>query len=139
MWRSEPSISTIDFSSSGSVAMWSSALLHGFSHDFFNGGHAVLDLAESACPQREHPFIDRLPAQLETGGAHQNQLAQFLAHLHHFVQADAALVPCRIADLASGAFARRHAVGVVLVEPRLHERLRRHGAGLLAVAADAAE
>src|SRR5580704_5663750 len=109
MWRSEPSISTVVFKRSGSVAMW---LFHGLPDHLFEGRHAVPHLPQAALAQRDHPLIDRFPAKLGTGGADENQLAQLFADFHHFVETDAALVARVVALVAAVALHRRDRGGV---------------------------
>src|SRR6202521_3406655 len=89
MWRSEPSISTTVLSKSGSDAI----LFHRFPYDLFERGHAVLHLAQPALAERDHALVDRLAAELGARGADENQLAPLLADFHHFIEADATLVP----------------------------------------------
>src|SRR4051812_39180612 len=99
MCRSEPLFSTSVCSSSGSVAM----LFHGLPRDLFDRGHAIHHLHQPAAAQRDHALVDRLAAQFQRGGADQNQLAQLLGDLHHFVETDAALVAAVVAALAAAA------------------------------------
>src|ERR1051325_3986731 len=74
MWRSDPSRSTMVFSSSGSVAISVSRrrlgpapLLDRFAHHFFDRRQPVHDFAQTAPAQRDHSFVDRLATELETG------------------------------------------------------------------------
>src|SRR5262249_25370570 len=113
-------------------------LFHRLAHDLFDGRDAVHHLAQAAPAQRDHPFVNRLAPELEARRADENQLAQLLADLHHFVQADAALVARLVALLAAGALLRRHLLRLFGREPGLNERRRRHRVVLLAVRADAA-
>src|SRR3954470_14531321 len=146
MCRSDPSISTNVFSSSGSVAItflvpscWqlvAPGLLDRFPHDLLDRREAVLDLAQAAHPEGDHPLLDRLAPQLGARGANQNQLLEFLANRHHFIEADASLVAGRIALVAAGALHRRDFVGVLGREAGLHQRLRRLRRRFLAVGAD---
>src|SRR5262245_42260068 len=105
MCRSEPFRSTVIFKSSGSVAISGFLTpnpqspvpnpyrsLDSLPDDFLDRRHTVLDLAQPAGAQRQHPLVDRLAAQLESRGADEDQLAQLLADRHHLVQADATLV-----------------------------------------------
>src|SRR3984893_5284489 len=121
MCRSEPSISTTVLSKSGSDAI----LFHRFPYDLFERGHAVLHLAQSALPERDHPLVDRLATELGARRADENQLARLLADFHHFVEADAALVAGVEAPLAPLAPHRRHGVRIVGAVAGLDQRRRR--------------
>src|SRR5262245_49913193 len=106
MWRSDPSLSTIVFSSSGNVAMFSlqgpasaGQLLDGFANHFFDRRQTFHHFSQPAAAQRDHAFVDGLAPELETGRADEDQLAQLFGHLEHFVQADAALVAGLVAAL----------------------------------------
>src|SRR5262245_34689796 len=132
MWRSDPSRSTIVFSSSGSVAITVSRLpapagahlLDRFADDFFDRRQPVHDLPQAASTQRDHSLLDRFPPEFETRRADENQLAQFFCHFKDFVQPDAALVAGLVALLAAHALHRRHGLGFFGREARLHERRR---------------
>src|SRR6202166_3121809 len=131
MWRSEPSMSTTVLSKSGSDGI----LFHRLPDDLFERGHTVLHLAQPALPERDHPLVDRLAAELRARRADENQLAQLLADFHHLVEADAALVAGLRAPLTPFAPHRRHGVRIVGVVASLYQRRRRRRVGLLAVRA----
>src|SRR5262249_11276233 len=101
MCRSDPSRSPPIFSSLGSVGIGS---FHGFAHDFFDGRDALFYFSETRLTKSDHSLVDRLAPQLESRGADENQFSQLLGHFHHFIQADAALVPGLVAPLAPHTF-----------------------------------
>src|SRR5436190_7204869 len=110
MCRSEPLLATRVWRSSGSVAIWCTgwavrepALLNRLARHFLDRRDAFHYLLQSAPAERDHAFVDRLPAQLQGRGAHQDQLAQFVGDFHDFVETDAPLVAGVVAALAAGA------------------------------------
>src|SRR4249920_3425317 len=107
MCRSEPSLSTVIFSSSGNVSIGS---LHSLAHDFFDGRDAFFYFSEAALTKCDHPFVDRFASELESGGTHENEFSQLLGHFHHLIQAYAALVPGLVALVAADAFHRSHRI-----------------------------
>src|SRR3972149_11361644 len=96
--RSDPPISSIFFSISDRLnAATVASLDHSFADDFFNGGDPGGDLDQAAAPQAEDAAFNRLLLQLEGGGPHQDQFAQLVRDLHHFVESGAALVAGAVA------------------------------------------
>src|SRR5438093_2633341 len=115
------------------------SLFHRLPHHLFDRRDAVLHLPQSAVAQRDHPVVDGFSPQLQARGADENQLAQILADLHHFVQTDAAFVAGQIAAIAADAFEWHDGVRIGRRKSGLDERRRRERRRLLAVRADAAD
>ena len=72
-----------------------------FARDFFQRRHARAHLDQSAAAQRDHAALDGLLLQFHCRGADQDQLADLVVDLHHFVQTAAALVSGVVADAAA--------------------------------------
>src|SRR5260370_10394481 len=83
---------------------------------FLDRRHAVHDLHQPAAAERDHPFVDRLAPELQRRRADEDQLAQLLGDLHHFIETHAPLVARVVAALAAGALLRAELLGLVLRE-----------------------
>src|SRR5215207_6932251 len=81
----------------------SSFSFHCLPCDFLDRRDAVDHLLQTAAPQRDHAFVDRLATELQRRRPDQNQFAEFVGHFHHFVQSDATLVTGVAALLATAA------------------------------------
>src|SRR5262245_41665142 len=60
--------------------------------DLVDGGHSLLSLGPSVEPQRDHPVVDGLAADLPGGHAAEGETANFLGDLEELVDAGAAAV-----------------------------------------------
>ena len=138
MWRSLPPISIIFFSNSLSVmpAMVASSPDYK-TVSLFHRCHACRDFDQPASPQRDHSLFDRFLFQFQGRSAHQDQLAQFVVDLHHFIQTRAPFVPALIARGASLAVINLGCFGFLGRIPGVNQRLFRHFQFFLAIHADA--
>src|SRR5215470_17406690 len=110
-------------------AMISSAfryLQHSLAQHFFHRRQTRGNFRKTASPQRNHSQFECFFLKLERRGANQNQFAQLVADLHHFVQTNAPFVPGVVARAASAAMLDLLFVGLVLVVPSVDESLLRH-------------
>src|SRR5215468_7449619 len=140
MWRSLPPISIIFLSNSLSVmpaiACSLSRLQYRLAQNLFHGCLSRGNLGEPAAAQRDHSLLDRLLLQLQGRGADQNQFAQFVINLHHFVQARAAFVAALVAGRTALPVINLHRLYFFGRVSRVNQCLLRHFQLFLAVHAD---
>src|SRR5262245_50868096 len=97
------------------------------SHHLFDGGHSLSYLLQPALPEREHSFLDRLPAQFEAGRSHEDQLSEVVGYLHDFIETDSSLVAGAVARRTPDSLEGPDLLGYGSGKPDVDQRLGRRG------------
>ncbi len=101
--------------------------MNGFTRHFFQRGHAILYLDQSAATQRDHSVLDGFLFQFDCRGADKNELADVIINFHHFIKTGAAFIACSIASGATAAFENFDGLGFFRRVSSFYLGLRRQG------------